>query len=532
VAQPPPSAPGRVNLIALLVLASGLTGLLTGPAAGQRPQLPSLSFETDSQSVLEGAGTVRVRVVLSEVSTREVTVPLAYRGSARVRKDYKAPNRPVVIPAGALHADVLLRILADDLDDEDDEIAELVLLPPTGAVTANPARHKLRIQSTQLGDPIPGLSLKQLEAFARGQLIFNKRFTPGEGLGPFYNATSCASCHSTPVSGGGSGLYRNFYLGVYQFGATPASQSSAIPPFLSQVVPAYGSGNDHGSTVEFTLEGPRPLIPDTVFGFPVLSAQRNAIPVFGVGLFETISDATILSNIDPFDLDNNGISGRHNTQISGAAVGRLGLKAQANNIELFTRGPLQNQMGITSNPFEGAAGLASFRAAPLLMQVAADPNNPSTDADPAPDPEINRSDLGDLIAFGKFLAPPIKTPFDLSAQRGDLFFDQVGCSACHIPSLPASGGAVEAYSDLLLHDMGPALTDNIVLGDAASSWFEFRTQPLWGVSHFPPYLHDGRAATLEDAILQHGGEALAARTAFAALSAGDQADIINFLEHL
>ncbi|MHC4845682.1 MAG: di-heme oxidoredictase family protein [Planctomycetota bacterium] len=381
----------------------------------------------------------------------------------------------------------------------------------------------------KLGDPIPGLTVNQLAAFERGRDVFERRFTPSEGLGPFYNATSCASCHSTPVMGGGSDLYRNFYLAVYQFGATTVQQSSSIPPFLSQVVPAFGSGDSH-MTATFTLEGGRPLIPDTWTGFPVISAQRNAIPVFGVGLFELISNETILANHDPADLNGDGISGQINTQFNGSAIGRMGLKAQVNNIEIFTRGPLQNQMGITSNPFEGSAGLVSFAHAP--MQVGSNPDDPETDNDGIPDPEISPDDLVDLIAFGKFIAPPAPRPFNQAALNGEVLFDTLNCTGCHIPSLPSSGGPVNAYTDLLLHNMGTAMRDNILLGDNIASVNEFRTQPLWGVSKFPPYLHDGRAATLTEAILAHGGEAQTSRDDFVALTAQQQAEVIAFLEHL
>lgn len=381
----------------------------------------------------------------------------------------------------------------------------------------------------KLGDPLPGLTSDQLAAFERGKLVFSRRFRPSEGLGPFYNATSCASCHSTPVPGGASDLYRNFYLAVYQFGATTVQQSSSIPPFLSQVVPAFGSGDTH-STADFTLEGGRPLLPDTFSGFPVLSTQRNAIPVFGVGLFELISDATILSNADPADLNGDGISGQVNTQFLGVAIGRMGMKSQVNNIELFTRGPLQNQMGITSDPVLGSAGLVSFAHAPF--QVGSSPDDPETDADSVPDPEISEEDLSDLIAFGKFIAPPTPKPFNRAARNGQALFSQLNCTGCHIPSLPSSRGPVNAYTDLLLHNVGVALRDNIMLGENIATVNEFRTQPLWGISKFAPYLHDGRAPTLIEAILAHAGEALDSRDDFVALTPAQQQDLITFLEHL
>ena len=375
----------------------------------------------------------------------------------------------------------------------------------------------------RVGGPIAGLTPDQLAAFNRGKLVFERRFKPSEGLGPFYNATSCASCHSEPVTGGSAELYRNFYLAVY---GTDSSQGS-IPPFLSQVVPAYGTGATHAAAFEFTLEGGRTIIPPTVFGQPVLSAQRNGIPIFGVGLFEQISDADILANEDFLDSDGDGISGRQNIDF-GPSVGRFGSKAQSNNIELFTRAPLMNQMGITSNAFQGSGAIVSL----CRMQVSVNPNDPLTDSDPVSDPEISFQDLGDLIAFTRFLAPPEKLPFSPEATNGETQFDTIGCTKCHIPSLPSASGPVEAYTDLLIHYMGMELADHIRLGLNGTTSLEFRTAPLWGVSLHAPYLHDGRAETLREAIELHAGEGQASRDAFLALPPSDQDDIITFLEHL
>ncbi len=382
-----------------------------------------------------------------------------------------------------------------------------------------------------LGDPIQGLTPGQRAAFERGRVVFERRFLPSEGLGPFYNATSCASCHSTPVTGGSARLYRNFYLAVW--GNT--TSQFPLPPGLSAIVPAFGSGEQH-ATSTFTLEGGRPVIPDDYLGFAVTVAQRNAVPIFGVGLFELVSNATISSNSDPDDLDGDGISGRFNTDVG--TLGRFGVKAQSNNIELFTRGPLQNQMGVTSDPFLGAAGTVSLSHAALL-QVGADPNDPTIDGDGVPDPEISHGDLGDLIAFTRFLAPPAKKPFNAAATQGEALFGFIGCTSCHIPSLPSSRGPVEAYTDLLLHEMGPDLADGLAFGvpqpssiSEDSTRLEFRTQPLWGVSLHAPFLHDGRAETLEEAILAHGGEASNSRDAFAGMSQANKDYLIAFLEHL
>ncbi len=376
-----------------------------------------------------------------------------------------------------------------------------------------------------LGDPLPGLTAAELTAFQRGKVMFEKRFKPSEGLGPNYNATSCSSCHSKPVSGGTAELYRNFYVAL-------VNQTSNLSGLPSPVVPAYG-GSPFTSP-QFSLEAGRVPIPDLP-GI-VRVAQRNSIPIFGTGLFEFISNATIMANADPDDANGDGVSGRANND--GAGMGRFGVKAQSNNIELFTRAPLMNQMGITSNPFNGSAGTVSLDCG-IAIQASSDPNSRTTDNDVVPDPEISRDDLGDLIAFTRFLAPPQPKPFDAAATRGQQQFGQLGCARCHVPELPSARGPVRAYTDLLIHEMGDDLADNVSFGrpqvttnDPDNTQREFRTQPLWGVSHFAPYLHDGRAQTLDEAIRAHGGEALAIRTAYEALADADRADVLAFLEHL
>ena len=404
---------------------------------------------------------------------------------------------------------------------DDSPETERIVLAATQAVPQLPPRH---LAGEQLGDPIPGLTPAELAAFERGRVLFDKRFTPEEGLGPHYNAVSCASCHSTPVSGGSAKLYRNFYIAVHGF----APLQAKFDELPSPVIPAFGPST---TSTTFTLEEGRVVIPADYKGSPVTVGQRNAIPVFGTGLFEFISNATILANADPFDGDGDGISGRGNFDFG--SLGRLGVKAQSNNVERFTRPPLQNQMGITTDPLLGSGGSVSFSS--LAVQATGDPDL-ATDNDGVPDPEMNAQDLGDLIAFARFLAPPQRLPFDAAARRGSVAFDAIGCAKCHIPELDSSLGPIEAYTDLLLHDMGPGLADGLQFGFPAPgsplNTSEFRTQPLWGVALHAPFLHDGRAATLLEAILEHGGEAQDSVDQFSALSPQGQASIISFLEHL
>ena len=369
-----------------------------------------------------------------------------------------------------------------------------------------------------LGDAIGGLTQEELDSFVRGRVVMTRSFTPEEGLGPFYNTTSCSACHSTPVAGGSSPVYRNFFLVGIGF---PGSQTP-IPGLPSMALPSYAQ-----------IDGNRPSIPDPqVVGLPVTAAHRNGPPFFGVGLFEFVSNEEIFSRSDPDDQDLDGISGRFNTDGAGN-MGRFGFKLQANFVEAFIRGAMRNQMGITSDPVFGSAGIVSAS----LLQVSAGFDEPTEDTDGVPDPEVSPDDMFDLLTFNRLVAPPRKKEFGAEEDLGDLLFHQINCTKCHVPTLPSSVGDLHAYTDLLLHDLGPDLADGIHMGvpqfsatGSQTTENEFRTQPLWGVSLHGPWLHDGSAGSLEEAILLHRGEAEDIRNDFNDLTTSEKQAILRFLE--
>jgi CxxC motif-containing protein (DUF1111 family) len=160
-------------------------------------------------------------------------------------------------------------------------------------------------------------------------------------------------------------------------------------------------------------------------------------------------------------------------------------------------------------------------------------------------PEIDADDFTGLVAFVAGLAPPQARVADAVAASGAVLFNAIGCAACHRPTLTtgkvpgvpdASHREIHPYTDLLLHDMGPDLADGRPDHDAGGR--DWRTTPLWGiglagtVSETPRYLHDGRARSLTEAILWHGGEATAARTTFATLAGPQRAALLSFLNTL
>ena len=362
----------------------------------------------------------------------------------------------------------------------------------------------------ELGAPLPSASPDELAAFERGRAVALRRFSREEGLGPELNVTFCGGCHEKPTFGGGASHYRDFLL-----------VGDELAPDV--VVPR----GKNGVQLQFSHDTGR-AASDPLTN---LSATRNPIPFFGAGLLAEIPDSEIISHADPDDSDGDGISGRVND--SGVEVGRFGRKAQTARLELFVRGPIFNHMGITSNPLP-----AERRALlPALIDIdaigpkqAVIPDEPTVDLDDVPDPELAESDLFDLLSFVLLLAAPEPDEPTPQTERGRGVFERIGCEGCHLPALRGPRGLIPAYTDLLLHDMGDELADGFPM--EAASGREFRTQPLWGIGAVAPYLHDGRAATLDDAIRWHGGEAASSNEAYAALSAGEQADLIAFLESL
>jgi CxxC motif-containing protein (DUF1111 family) len=363
---------------------------------------------------------------------------------------------------------------------------------------------------------LPGLTPDELTAFVRGDGEFERRFSPTSGLGPIFNNVSCASCHS----GDGRGRIDN---ALQRIGSVdndmlrsiggPQIQDKAIPGAEAERVPA-------GIAVSLRLPP----------------------PVFGVGLIDAISDATIIALADPDDRDGDGISGRPNwvtpsdyvpnpqVNATGQRVGRFGRKAQTATLLEQTVEAYHQDMGITSDfrPRENHNPLSSV---------------PVDAADRAVDPEVPPATVLALVHYLRTLAPP-NPGADTDARReGRALFASVGCGGCHVQTLqtgPSTISAlanrpVELYSDLLLHDMGDALADNRPDGNANGR--EWRTTPLWGLRLMRQFLdgqallmHDGRARTVEDAILLHGGEALRARNAFAALSPAQKQALLDFVE--
>jgi len=359
------------------------------------------------------------------------------------------------------------------------------------------------------GDPLNGLSRAERERFALGRAVFDSAFTAETGLGPLFNADACGECHEEPASGGSGDEIEDHATAFDEATATcdPLVERGG-PVFQQHVTAALGAA----------LGIERESLPPS----PAARARRTSPDIFGFGLLDAVPDSVILAYADPDDRDHDGVSGRPNRFLDGR-VGRFGRKAFVPALREFNDGAFLIEMGITS------------AAAPTEESPHGNPLPPGTD--PTPEPEIDATALDQATFFVRFLAPPAALRASREARRGRKAFASVGCAACHIPSLPTGADApaalrnrqVAAYTDLLLHDMGPDLAD-ICLGLATPA--EFRTEPLMGVRLATRFLHDGRATSLEQAIDLHGGEGAPARDRLRALPERDRAAVIAFLKTL
>lgn len=413
--------------------------------------------------------------------------------------------------------------------------------------------------------------------FAIGTAFFEKLWVSSpsatlasNGLGPLYNARSCAQCHPKmgrghPPEGPDDNAVSMFLRVSIMGGETPD-----IEEYLSTLPePTYGRQLQDfatvGLTAEYTLnisyteaevtlaDGTTvslrtptyeatnlaygPLHPNTMV------SPRVAPPMLGLGLLEAIPAADILANADPEDKNGDGISGRANIlwskEFDQPLLGRFSLKANEPTI-------LQQ----TADAFVGDLGIANH----INPQTWGECSEAQTDCRAAPHGgeavynglEITPESMEMTALFVRNLAVPARRDMnETQVLRGKQLFYESGCVACHVPKFVThrlldqpeqSFQLIWPYSDLLLHDMGDGLAD--YRPDGRATGWEWRTPPLWGigltetVSGHTYFLHDGRARNLLEAVLWHGGEAIGAREAVVGMSTEDRAALIAFLESL
>ncbi|NIR45874.1 MAG: hypothetical protein GWN99_15690 [Gemmatimonadetes bacterium] len=357
------------------------------------------------------------------------------------------------------------------------------------------------------GDPIDGLTDEQRQMFEDGRPIFERTFNPETGLGPLFNAASCASCHAEEASGGAGA--------ISEIHASEELPNGFCDPLADKGGPVYQQQVTQALRDALGIDSEP--IPDGAS-----QGTRTTPDVFGFGLLDAVPNETLLEMADPDDEDGDGISGRVGRFFDGR-IARFGRKALIPTLAEFNEGAFQIEQGVTTPnvPDEGTVG-----------------GDPIPDGvDPLPEPEVTAEEVAAVDAFVRFLAPPARERVSGPAERGERLFGQIGCAACHVPTLRTGDNPVDAladkevraYTDLLLHDMGPELAD-ICLGAATAS--EFRTEPLMGLRFMNRFLHDGRASSIEEAINLHGGEAERSRNAFQGLSPTDRRALMEFLNSL
>jgi len=377
---------------------------------------------------------------------------------------------------------------------------------PTDALSATTPDDALFDNSGfGLGRPLGFLSRDQRQLFERGRVVFATVFTDQTGKGPLFNAASCATCHVSPVVGG--------------VGPQVETHQTAFAGGVCDDLEEIGGQVIQDSATAAFL--PFGVSKETLLDEASGTGRRTTPSVLGFGLLEAVPDAEILRRADPNDLNHDGVSGRAAVSPTGE-IGRFGRKDNAATLEEFLSGAFIYEMGITNadEPEE-----QTIHGAPLPGGV-----------DPTPDPEITPEDFNATVAFVRFLAPP-PPQFGFSDRRGRWVFAAAGCADCHTPALRTGRNAarvlsnrvVFAYSDLLLHDMGPDLSD-ICLAQAEPS--EFRTEPLMGLRFKSAYLHDGRAHSIDEAVRLHGGEATGARDRYLSLRTSERATLLRFLSRL
>ena len=409
--------------------------------------------------------------------------------------------------------------------------------------------------------PARNLGPEERRAFATGNNFFNDAWVIApsstdarDGLGPTFNATSCSGCHAkdgraAPPTPGDAAPGPGLLVRLSVPGAGARGEPNPEPTYADQLQDRAVPGVPAEGTVEitytdadgrmadgtpYTLSRPTyrlkpalgPVAPGTML------SPRVAPAIVGMGLLEAIPEADIVARSDPDDRNGDGISGRPNQVWNSTAerveLGRFGWKANQPTVSQQVAGAFLGDIGITSrlSPLQGCP--------PAQSACAAAPNGGQ--------PELDDQKLDRVTFYTRTLAVPARRrATEPAVQQGAQVFTTAGCTACHTASARTGGSDIPAladqqvqpFTDLLLHDMGPELADGRPDFEATGS--EWRTPPLWGiglvatVNRHTRFLHDGRARSLEEAVLWHGGEGDAARRRYTELAAADRAALLAFL---
>ncbi len=371
-----------------------------------------------------------------------------------------------------------------------------------------------QIRSILPGSPLPGVTPIENELFTIGRNDFTEVESAEDGLGPAFNGTSCAVCHSAPAIGGVST--------ISEVRAGRREDDGRFTELNGGTLFHLFSTPPHTCQVQIPAEAN-------------VITRRVPIPLFGAGLVEAIPDEVILALEDPEDRNEDGIRGRAarvTDIVSGRErIGRFGWKSQHATLLAFSGDAYRNEMGITNDlfPQEMANGVE-----PERLRLC----SPKGGVEDVRDRRTRMRGIDNFANFMRFLAPVARetAPPGSSVAAGEGVFQSLGCTSCHVPVLTTGWNAnplfdrkpVPLYSDLLLHNVGTG--DGIF--QAAAGANELRTPALWGLRFRRPLLHDGSAATIRDALLRHAGEANRSVENYKASPESAREQLLDFLNSL
>ncbi len=410
------------------------------------------------------------------------------------------------------------------------------------------------------------LRLPAREEVARGEMLFFKEWVPndpasphGDGLGPVFNESSCVACHGLGAPGGAGPESKNVVIltAITNSGRGVLQGLERVHPGFrdtrSIVLHRSGTDSTYGSWRRHFLEDRREKVANTrpdaaeeavedrirriadqttpnsrlrerstrlqaKSGLTLRVSERNSPALFGAGRIDAIPSEVLIEGARLEPAEVRGRVGRNRD----GRVNRFGWKAQIAGLHEFVRGACASELGLE---------------VPGHSQSV----SPLAPLDKAKGLDLDQADCDALVAYVRALPAPVVVDPDGPQGTRDMgegrrLFAEVGCAACHAPSL---GDVRGIYSDLLLHEMGASL------GDSGSSYGiegpespggpspgEWRTPPLWGFRDSGPYLHDGRAQTLEEAVALHAGQATQAARRFFALTSEGQSQVEAFLKSL
>lgn len=474
-------------------------------------------------------------------------------------------------------------------------LPDTTLLGGMASVSYNYSEEPMRVfQQT-----VNNIGITDLQRFVEGRRIFHTSFKDGmhsetpdinppllehaNQLGPRFNSERCLGCHA--LNGRSLALDIGSPTNTFAILTAAASTSTSITPdsvyglSIQQLTSVAGAQDysvkvqSYQTTTRTLAGGETVALQKPVYTFagavPIQYSVRQAPQVIGMGLLEAIDETTILNLSDPNDQNADGIRGVPNWSIDPESgkkhLGRFGWKASKGSVRQQVAGAFMLDMGVASSVFPS-------------RDCQRDMNSTQCKTPAQITPGLSDQELQKLTHYIELIGVPaqrslrsgfapglrVSSEHDVNPvaiENGAKLFAQINCTGCHVsqmktgnthPFAELRNQTIRPYSDLLLHDMGDGLADNLTEGSAQPKMW--RTQPLWGLGSLPyvqetpeevngpdlphgaisraRYLHDGRARTLTEAIEWHDGEAHNSRVAFEQLSPSNRNDILLFLNSL